>query len=146
MHRKIIEDATHEQLKDFAYKAFDMIKRVTDEDTYEDIEMILYKDVYGCHFTKWLLEKALCCMENEDGTKGGHWTVEQTTMVARNNGISFDHFNEYDWNYTMNMIYSDYYGSVPNETTSYVKLARKFLEDKDAEEGKALRYYLAMKD
>lgn len=146
MHRKIIEDATHEQLKDFAYKAFDMIKRVADEDTYEDIEMILYKDVYGCHFTKWLLEKALCCMENEDGTKGGHWTVEQTTMVARNNGISFDHFNEYDWNYTMNMIYSDYYGSVPNETSSYVKLARKFLEDKDAEEGKALRYYLAMKD
>lgn len=146
MHRKIIEDATHEQLKDFAYKAFDMIKRVTDEDTYEDIEMILYKDVYGCHFTKWLLEKALCCMENEDGTKGGHWTVEQTTMVARNNGISFDHFNEYDWNYTMNMIYSDYYGSVPNETSNYVKLARKFLEDKDAEEGKALRYYLAMKD
>ena len=146
MHRKIIEDATHEQLKDFAYKAFDMIKRVADEDTYEDIEMILYKDVYGCHFTKWLLEKALCCMENEDGTKGGHWTVEQTTMVARNNGISFDHFNEYDWNYAMNMIYSDYYGSVPNETTSYAKLARKFLEDKDAEEGKALRYYLAMKD
>ena len=46
----------------------------------------------------------------------------------------------------MNMIYSDYYGSVPNETTSYAKLARKFLEDKDAEEGKALRYYLAMKD
>ena len=145
MHRKIIEDATHEQLKDFAYKAFDMIKRVADEDTYEDIEMILYKDVYGCHFTKWLLEKALCCMENEDGTKGGHWTVEQTTMVARNNGISFDHFNEYDWNYSMNMIYSDYYGSVPNETSNYVKLARKFLEDKDAEEGKALRYYLAMK-
>ena len=145
MHRKIIEDATHEQLKDFAYKAFDMIKRVADEDTYEDIEMILYKDVYSCHFTKWLLEKALCCMENEDGTKGGHWTVEQTTMVARNNGISFDHFNEYDWNYTMNMIYSDYYGSVPNETSNYVKLARKFLEDKDAEEGKALRYYLAMK-
>lgn len=146
MHRKIIEEATHEQLKDFAYKAFDMIKRSVDEKTYEDIEMILYKDVYGCHFTKWLLEKALCCMENEDGTKGGHWTVEQTTMVARNNGISFDHFNEYDWNYAMNMIYSDYYGSIPNETSSYVKLARKFLEDKDAEEGKALRYYLAMKD
>lgn len=85
-------------------------------------------------------------MRNEDGTIGGHWKVADTTMVARNNGISFDHFNEYDWNYVMNMIYSDYYGSVPNETNVYVKMARKFLEDKDAEEGKALRYYLAMKD
>ena len=44
----------------------------------------------------------------------------------------------------MNMIYSDYYGSVPNETSVYVKMARKFLEDKDAEYGKALKYYLAM--
>jgi hypothetical protein len=27
----------------------------------------------------------------------------------------------------------------------YVKMAKKFLEDKDAPEGKALKYYLAMK-
>ena len=106
--------------------------------------MYLYKEVYGCHFTKWLLEKALKDMVNEDGTMGGHWTVEQTTMVARSNGIDFKDFNEYDWNYVMNMIYSDYYGSVPNETSVYVKMARKFLEDKDAEYGKALKYYLAM--
>ena len=112
----------------------------------DDIELYLYKKVYGCHFTEWLLEKALKNMRNEDSTMGGHWKVADTTMVARNNGITFDHFNEYDWNYVMNMIYSDYYGSVPNETSVYMKMARKFLEDRDAEEGKALRYYLAMKD
>ena len=146
MHRKIIEEATHEQLKDFAYRAFDMIKRTVDEDTYDDIEMILYKDVYGCHFNKWLLEKATKNMTNEDGTIGGHWTVEQTTMVARSNGIEFKHFNEFDWNYVMNMIYSDYYGSVPNETSVYVKMAKKFLEDKDSKDGKALKYYLSLSD
>ena len=145
MHTKIIEEATLEQLKDFAYRAFDMLKRTVDEDTYEDIEMIMYKDVYGCHFNKWLLEKALKEMENEDGTMGGHWTLEQTTMVAKSNGIEFKNFNEYDWNYVMNMVYSDYYGVVPNETSSYVKLARKFLDDKDSTYGKALKYYLAMK-
>ena len=145
MHRKIIEEATLEQLKDFAYRAFDMLKRTVDEETYDEIEMIMYKDVYGCHFNKWLLEKATQDMVNEDGTKGGHWNLEQTTMVARSNGIEFKHFNEYDWNYVMNMVYSDYYGAVPNETASYVKIARRFLEDKDAEEGKALKYYLAMK-
>ena len=145
MHTRIIEDATLEQLKDFAYRALDMVKRI-DEDVYDDIEMYLYKDVYGCHFTKWLLEKATNGMINEDGTRGAHWTVEQTTMVARSNGIEFRDFNEFDWNYVMNMIYSDYYGVIPNETSTYVKMARKFLEDKDAEHGKALKYYLAMSD
>lgn len=145
MHTRIIEDATLEQLKDFAYRALDMVKRI-DEDVYDDIEMYLYKDVYGCHFTKWLLEKATNGMINEDGTRGAHWTVEQTTMVARSNGIEFRDFNEFDWNYVMNMIYSDYYGVIPNETSTYVKMARKFLEDKDAEYGKALKYYLAMSD
>ena len=145
MHTRIIEDATLEQLKDFAHYSLGMVKRI-DEDVYDDIEMYLYKEVYGCHFTKWLLEKALKEMINEDGTMGGHWTVEQTTMVARSNGIEFKDFNEYDWNYVMNMIYSDYYGSVPNETSVYVKMARRFIEDKDAEEGKALKYYLAMSD
>lgn len=145
MHRKIVEDASLEQLKEFTIYSIDMVKKV-DPELYKDVEMYLYKEVYGCHFTKWLLEKATSEMENEDGTKGGHWTVEQTTMVARSNGIEFKTFNEYDFNYVMNMLYSDYYGSVPNETNVYVKMARKFLEDKDAEEGKALKYYLAMRD
>ena len=115
-----------------------MVKRI-DEDVYEDIEMYLYKEVYGCHFTKWLLDRALKEMINEDGTTGGHWTLEQTNSVARSNGLDF---NEYDWCYVLNMIYSDYYGAVNNDVSSYVKLAKKFLEDKDGTEGKALKYYL----
>ena len=145
MHRKIIEEATHEQLKEFAYRAFDMIKRNVDEETYDDIELLLYKDVYGYHFTKWLLEKAYCCMENEDGTKGAHWSLEQTNNVAKNNGVTFEHFNEYDWNYVMNMMYSDYYKAGGSDVNFYVELAKAFLMDKDAPEGKALKYYLAMK-
>ena len=39
------------------------------------------------------------------------------------------------------MIYSDYYGAVPNEVASYVKLAKAFLDDKDAPNGKAFIYY-----
>lgn len=92
-----------------------------------------------------MLEKATSSMINEDGTNGAHWTLEQTNSVAKSNGIAFDKFNEYDWNYVMNMMYSDYYGAVPNEVNSYTKLAKKFLEDKDASKGKALQYYLAMR-
>lgn len=47
--------------------------------------------------------------------------------------------------YVLNMMYSDYYGAVPNDTNTYIRLALKFLEDKDAKEGKAYCYYMAMK-
>mgnify|MGYP003304886190 CR=1 FL=1 len=39
--------------------------------------------------------------------------VPETATELMNNGITFKEYNEYDWNYTMNMIYSDYFGSVP---------------------------------
>lgn len=145
MHSQLIKHASDVQLREFATDALTMIKE-TNDDLYEKLEMYLYKQMYGCHFTDWLLEKATSKFTNEDGTKGPHWTLEQTNNVARQNGISFEHFNEYDWNYVMNMMYSDYYGAVSNDVTTYYKMARKFLEDKDAREGKALAYYLAMKD
>ena len=84
-------------------------------------------------------------MVNEDGTKGIHWSLADTTSVAKSNGIVFEKFNEYDWCYVLNMIYSDYYGSVSNDISTYVRMASSFLNDKDAPKGKALKYYLAMK-
>ena len=144
MHKELIKHATDEQLKEFVDDALGMIKE-TNHDLYEKLEMHLYKEIYGCHFNEWSLEKALSHFENEDGSVGGHWNIEQTTTLAKQNGISFEHFNEYDWNYTMNMIYSDYYGAVPNESASYIKLSKKFLCDKDAPKGKAFLYYSAMK-
>ena len=144
MHNYLLKVASDSQVREFAYNVLDMLKE-THEDLYEDLEMYLYKEIYGHHFSDWLLEKATKSMINEDGTTGGHWTVEQTTSVAKQSGITFTTFNEYDWNYVMNMIYSDYYGAVSNDVNVYVKLARNFLMDKDAKEGKALCYYLAMK-
>jgi hypothetical protein len=140
MHRKMLEDATHEHLHNFISRMFEELKE-KDHEMYEELEEELYKDIYGCHFNEWLLEKALKRMHNEDGTMGGHWTIEQTTEVAKQHGIEFENFNKYDWNYVMNMIYSDYYGAIPNELSYYVKMAKKFLEDKDAERGKAYHYY-----
>jgi len=143
MHRKTLERATIGQLKDFIDYAILKVKK-EDEDLYNDLEMHLYEKVYGHHFCDWLLEEAVSSLENEDGTRGAHWTLEQTTSVAKNNGIEFVHFNEYDWNYVMNMMYSDYYGSVPNDIAAYIKMAKKFLCDKDAVEGKAIKYYFCI--
>lgn len=144
MHKHLIKTASFEQLKDFTDDALSMIKE-TNKDLYDTLELYLYKEMYGCHFSDWLAEKATSKMVNEDGTTGRHWTVEQTNSVAKSNNISFDTFNEYDWNYVMNMVYSDYYGVFSNDVTMYAKMSKRFLEDKDAPEGKALKYYLAMK-
>ena len=145
MHTKLIESATHEQLKKFLLKQFDELKR-SDKEMYDELEMDLYICLNGEHFNEHILSKALEKMKNEDGSKGGHWNLDSTNSLAKQYGISFHHFNEYDWNYVMNMIYSDYYGVFPNDTSYYVKLAEKFIKDKDAPEGKALKYYLAMLD
>lgn len=140
MHRKILEAATEKQAKDFLDETILMI-RETNYDLYEKLEEHLYYEVFGCHFTDWLLEEAVSKMVNEDGSKGAHWTVEQTTQVAERNGISFTKFNKYDFNYVMNMMFSDFYGAVSDDITTYFNLAMRFLEDKDAKDGKSLKYY-----
>ena len=140
MHRTLIKEASDETLRSFLIKAFDELKE-KDYEMYEELELELYKEMYGCHFTEWLLHKALSCMINEDGTKGGHWSVEDTRPLSN----TYDHYNEYDWNYVMNMLYSDYYKIIGNDTNTYTKMAKAFLDDKDAPKGKALKYYLAMK-
>lgn len=144
MHIKLIAEANLEQLRGFATEFISMLK-TKDLDLYREAEDRLYRSLYGCHFSEWSLKHALDDMVNEDGTIGGHWTVEQTNQAARSIGINFTHINQYDWNYVMNMIYSDYFGSVPNELETYAKISKKFLFDKDAPEGKAYKYYIAMK-
>ena len=143
MHKELIKHISDDKIKEYFSDILSMI-RETDYELYEKIEDYLYKEAYGCHFSEWLLEKALSNLKNEDGTTGGHWTVEQTTSVAKSLNISFDTFNIYDWNYVMNMLYSDFYGAVTNDAVVYGKLAKKFLTDKDGKEGKAYHYYMAM--
>ena len=145
MHSKLIKDASEQQIREFATDALTMIKE-TNRDLYDKLEMYLYKEIYGCHFNEWMLNEATNKFINEDGTTGPHWSVEQTTSVANQYGIKFDNFNEYDWNYVMNMMYSDYYGAVSNDVSSYAKMAKKFLEDKDARKGKAFYYYISLRN
>ena len=144
MHKNLIREASEQQLREFADSALSMLKE-TNPETYKELERYLYKEIYGLHFNDWLLKEATSNMKNEDGTRGGHWDLEETTAIAKSNDLSFLKFNQYDWNYVMNMVYSDYYGAVSNDLNSYIRLAVKFLEDKDAKEGKAYCYYMAMK-
>lgn len=130
------------------FEKFDHILEVLSEECphkYNDI----YKEVYillnGCHFNEYLLEEAYDNIINDDGTRTIKWGLADTVQVAKNNGIVFDKFNEFDWNYVMNMMYSDYKEVLGESVSTYARMAYKFLMDKDAPEGKAFKYYMAMR-
>lgn len=91
------------------------------------------------HFTKETAEYVVSKMKNKDGSIGEHWNYDTTTRVMDGD------FHESDWYYVLNMMYSDYYKSGRTDET-YIGLAKDFLDDTDAPEGKAKRYYKAMCD
>lgn len=129
-----------EIVKDIACMLDKKIKAL-DHEEYDEIVLCAYELVYGEHFDEHLAKKAVSMMKNVDGTEGEHWDHEQTTNVARNNGIKFDTYNSWDWYYVMNMLYSDMCKIFGKDAGAYTKAAEAWLEDEDVAEGKAFRYY-----
>lgn len=101
-----------------------------------------YEKEHGPHFNEEYARKAVMKMENEDGTRGPHWSLEETTTLASQYGIALgSKFNRYDWFVALNMVYSDYYRVIMNITGSnntkhYVEFAKAWLNDKDIDETK----------
>lgn len=81
-------------------------------------------------------------MKNEDGSYGAHWEIEQTRPFMAPRGITCE---AWEWAAVMNMMYSDYCKAARKNSVDrpefYADLAAAFLEDKDAPEDKAGRYY-----
>lgn len=83
-------------------------------------------------------------MENSDGSKGPHWTLEQATAVANSIGV---HTDPWVWFAAMNMMYSDYWESATrygvDRPEYYADLAKAFLFDEDGggPEAKIAGYY-----
>lgn len=107
-----------------------------------------YEQMYGPHFNEECAHKAVKKMENEDGTKGPRWSVEEAERVAQQYGVNIkgEKFNKYDWFVALNMIRSDFYRAVVNMTGSdnvkhFVELTKAWLNDKDIEEGKMWFYF-----
>lgn len=118
------------------------VSKVMEEDKELAEHFIMKVDLLlNPHFTKETAEYAVSCFDNKDGSKGHHWTYEQTSSVLKSKDLDYD---EADWHYVLNMIYSDYYKSGRPDDT-YIELAIDFLDDPDAPEDKAKKYYLGMK-
>lgn len=107
-----------------------------------------YEAKNGPHFNEEYAHKAVSDMENEDGSHGPHWSLEETTSVANQYNVNLNgKFNRYDWFVALNMVYSDYYKVITNITNSnnvknFVEFAKAWLNDKDVDEGKMWYYYI----
>lgn len=81
-------------------------------------------------------------LRNEDGTTGPHWTKEQATQLMKQKGINCDPLEFW---VTLNMMYSDYLPVAQkanaNNIDFYTNMAKAFLDDKDAVNGKLAHYY-----
>ena len=98
---------------------------------------------YVPQFDKRMAEEWTSRMQNEDGTTGPHWSLEQTKQVMTQRSINCD---PYEFWAALNMIYSDYSKvakkhNVGGNLDFYVDMAKAFLEDKDAAPDKLAKYY-----
>ena len=95
--------------------------------------------VYGPHFDEHLAKKAVARMKNVDGTHGEHWTYEQTSQLADQQGIT----QKADWYYVMNMLYSDYSEIYGSDINMYIRVAKAYMRDPDAPESKVFDLWFA---
>jgi hypothetical protein len=79
-------------------------------------------------------------MENEDGTRGPHYDMQQIISAADKIGVKFDEFDEKEFCIAVNMMYSDYckvakkYIAPDKELHFFAELAKAFLDDEDGPE------------
>lgn len=93
-------------------------------------------------FDKEMAEEWVGHMQNEDGTKGEHWSIEQAKKIMDQNNINCD---PYEFYAAINAMYSDFYKICKKHGVSniafYADLAKAFIDDPDAVDDKLAAYY-----
>lgn len=105
------------------------------------------KEMKPKKLTKEQYEEWMKNLENDDGTRGAHFSKQQTDEMAKKLGVDFSDFSKEAWELAVNMMYSDYCDTIGKHVQGhdiYGKLAKDFLEDEDASkdgEEKLAAYY-----
>lgn len=124
------------ELRDVIVNIVDYLK-CNDYDEYLCTEYEINKIAHNGHIGEDVAKCWVSKMQNKDGTKGEHWSMEQVANVIKEKGIKYELTDFYT---VLNMMYSDYYNS-RFDTATYIDLAKDWLEDKDIEGCKLLKYY-----
>lgn len=135
IHR-IMEEGKEENMHCLSEMMDDLIcdLKESDPELYKQYACKLHKLVYGDHLSEEMARDWVKGMKNKDGTVGEHWTWEQTSQYA-------EHYDKCDFYAVLNMMYSDYYNS-RFDTSTYLALAKDWLDDPDVGKDKTLKYYM----
>lgn len=134
--KKIIEKGDRndmEELSEIFDKAIYKVKDC-DEKWYEDKKIELYEMAYGKVIDEETAKEWVKSME----PVGMHWTMEETTNAMQNMGYNLDKLQFF---VVANMMYNDYYNITKDNEELALKLAKDWLEDKDAKEDKLYCYW-----
>lgn len=93
-----------------------------------EVEKCVDLAIRGKHLTEELLEKAINGMDFIGNTSP--WTLTQTNEVAKALGITFEKYNEYDFNFMMNWFMSDMAETWGVDAMKYGQYS-KFMLEKD---------------
>ena len=92
--------------------------------------------------TREMADEWMGGLQNEDGSTGPHWTMDQVKQVMAQRNIKAEPIEFFA---VMNALYADYCKVFQkhnvNKIDMYADLTSAWLEDKDAEDGKAALYY-----
>lgn len=137
----IIESQEHmHELKEVVCEVLETLEHYCPEE-HRHMMYKLHCIAYGPHFDERLAKKAVSMMKNVDGTSGEHWTLEQAKNLAEQHNIKC----KADFYYVLNMLYSDFAEVMGGDIGTYVKLAKAYMNDPDAPEGKAFRIWYMIK-
>ena len=133
--KELLSKTTHEQKEKLLHK---IIKHMDDDERHEMCEE-LYIMVHGEHLDENMARDWVSNMINKDGTHGEHYSWEVAKSLRDDYGIS--DISESEFYAVINMMWSDYYDVVRNDTDACVKLTKDWFYDKDGDKGKTYRYY-----
>jgi hypothetical protein len=143
MHRENIQyiinngtPAQMEELKDVVIDVIHELKTI-DHDRYVEVEYEIAKIAYHGHVSETLAKCWVGKMKNKDGSTGEHWTMDQVSSVLKDKNIKH---HLCDFYVVLNMMYSDFYNS-RFDTVTYIEMAKDWLDDKDVDGCKLLKYY-----
>lgn len=129
MKENIIEYKIKKLIEKHPDKVYEFAKNMYYEYGEEILDFI-DEQLEGCHIrNEKIYDKATELFVNPDSTKGAKWDIDD---IVTESGIDFNKtkFTEFDYAYTVNMLYSDY-GDIIKNTDIIMKMAVKYLTDND---------------
>lgn len=133
---KIVQNGKQEDMEELGDIFSDVMYELKeyDEEDYKEYKSELYEMAFGKKISQEMADKWVKEMQ----PIGIHWTIEETTNAMQSLGYNFD---SVDFFVVANMMYNDYYDLVKDDETLALKLAKDWLDDKDAKEDKLYCYW-----